>query len=116
MLTKSIKNDILNLEAVKNAKTIKKDVNFMDILLWEEEIYSSVFDETFDSLMDEYDKGKLSIENLEINVKEHYQIMENSSSAGAGRFQFCAAMVDAHQYALSIVKTRRAEEIGEIIF
>lgn len=87
----------------------------MDISRWEEEIYSSVFDDTFDALMDDYDKGKISIEHLEINVKEHYQIMENSSSAGAGRFQFCAAMVDAHQYVLSIVKNRRAEEIGEII-
>lgn len=81
----------------------------MDILMWEEQIYSSVFDDTFDSLMDEYDRGVLTLDILEINVQEHYQIMENSSSAGAGRFQFCAAMVDAHQYALSLLRTRESE-------
>lgn len=76
----------------------------MDILTWEEHLYSSVFDSTYDALLDQYREGKLTLEELQTNIEEQQLIMLNCSTEGAARFQHCSAMVDAHQFALSTIK------------
>lgn len=76
----------------------------MDLGTWEEELYSMTFDSAFDSLIEEYRSGALTLDMLEINVAEQYQILRNCSTEGAARFNHCSAMVDAHQYVLALAK------------
>lgn len=76
----------------------------MDITTWEEHLYDTTFDATFDSLIEQYNEGKLPLEELEMNISEQYLIMLNSSTEGAARFQYCSAMADAHEYALAVIK------------
>lgn len=76
----------------------------MNLLTWEEELYSSVFDSTYDALLIQYRDGSLTLEEIENGVEEQYHIMEIASTEGAARFQHCSALVDAHQYALSAIK------------
>lgn len=78
----------------------------MDIMSWEEHLYSSIFDTTYDALLEQYKDGKLTIQELEINIEEQQLIMLNASTEGAARFQHCSAMVDAHQFALSTIKNQ----------
>lgn len=77
----------------------------MDIMSWEEHLYSSIFDTTYDALLDQYREGKLTVEELQINIEEQQLIMLNASTEGAARFQHCSAMVDAHQFALSAIRS-----------
>lgn len=76
----------------------------MDIMSWEEHLYSSIFDTTYDALLEQYKEGKLTLQELEINIEEQQLIMLNASTEGAARFTHCSAMVDAHQFALSTIK------------
>lgn len=82
----------------------------MEIGTWEEHLYDSTFDSTFDSLIEEFQSGVLSLDMLEINVVEHYQIMENCHTEGSARFHYCSAMVDAHQYVLALAKKGKIEQ------
>ncbi len=76
----------------------------MDFNNWEEHIYDTTFDTTYDAIIDEYKNGQISLEQLEMNIEEHYIIMGNASTEGAARFQYCSALVDAHQFALAVIK------------
>ncbi|MGL5051899.1 MAG: hypothetical protein ACRC0V_01480 [Fusobacteriaceae bacterium] len=76
----------------------------MDITTWEEHLYDTTFNATFESLIQQYKDGKLPLEELEMNISEQQVIMLNASTEGAVRFQYCSAMIDAHQYALALIK------------
>lgn len=76
----------------------------MDIHTWEEDIYSSIFDSTLDSLIAQYKEGNLTLVELEKNIEEQFVILHNSSTEGSVRFNQCSATIDAHQYALALIK------------
>lgn len=81
----------------------------MDILDWEEDLYSSTFDCTFDALIEQYKNGEITIPQLEMNIEEQFVILKNASTEGAARFQTISAMIDAHQFALSTIKNSLAK-------
>lgn len=78
----------------------------MEYTSWEEHLYDSTFDKTFDALLAEYDEGKLTLEELQRNVDECHITMLNASTEGAAKFQYCSALTDAHQYALAVIKKK----------
>ncbi|MGL5124015.1 MAG: hypothetical protein ACRC6K_07665 [Fusobacteriaceae bacterium] len=71
---------------------------------WEENIYDTTFSTTYDAIINEFKNGEITLEQLEMNIEEHYIIMGNASCEGAARFQHCSALVDAHQFALTVIK------------
>lgn len=75
----------------------------MDLMTWEEHIYNSTFESTFDALLNDFKAGILSIEDLKMNIDEHHNILLNASNEGAARFQHCTALIDAHEYALALI-------------
>lgn len=76
----------------------------MNYLTWEEELYDEVFTSTYNALLVEYKEGKLTLKDLAMNVDECQTTMLNASTEGAAKFQHCSALVDAHQYALAVIK------------
>lgn len=76
----------------------------MEISTWEEEVYDKTFSPTYDSILVEYKAGKITVEEIENNIAEFNTILHNTSTEGAAKFQYCTAMIDAHQYALAIIK------------
>ncbi|MDR3258603.1 MAG: hypothetical protein LBT51_03195 [Fusobacteriaceae bacterium] len=71
---------------------------------WAEDIYKNTFDEMYDALVDQYKSGKLNIEDLERNVKEQQQILLNSLHEGENKNTYNTAVVDAHEFVLSLIK------------
>lgn len=71
---------------------------------WAEDLYQSTFSDMYDALVDEYKKGELTIEQLNINLGEQQQILLNAFNEGEAKSAYCNAMVDAHQYVLSLIK------------
>lgn len=70
---------------------------------WAEDLYESTFSDMYDALIAEYKEGTLSIEQLKINLAEQQQILLNAFNEGEVKSAYCNAMVDAHQYALSLI-------------
>lgn len=70
---------------------------------WAEELYESTFNETFDALVLEYKNGEITTEQLKINLSEQQQILLNAFNEGEVKSAYCNAMVDAHQYVLSLI-------------
>ena len=81
-----------------------KEGDNMDIHTWEEDIYNSIFEATFDALIAQYKEGSLPLTELEKNIEEQFVILQNSSTEGSVRFNQCSATIDAHQYALAFIK------------
>lgn len=71
---------------------------------WAEDLYESTFSEVYDTLIAEYKEGNLSVEQLQMNLAEQQQILLNAFNEGEVKSAYCNAMVDAHQFALSMVK------------
>ncbi|MEG0069928.1 hypothetical protein [Cetobacterium sp.] len=68
------------------------------------EIYDSTFDAVYYALLEEYKEGKLTIEALITNIEEQQQILLNGFFEGETKFAYASATVDAHQYALAMIK------------
>ena len=68
------------------------------------EIYDSTFDSIYYALIEEYKEGKLTIERLTMNIDEQQQILLNGFFEGETKFAYASATVDAHQYALAMIK------------
>lgn len=71
---------------------------------WAEDLYDSTFSDIFDALVAEYKNGQITVEELETNTAEQQQILLNAFFEGEAKSQYCNAMVDAHQYVLSLIK------------
>lgn len=74
---------------------------FKDI---ETQIYDDTFDTVYTALLEEYKDGKLTIEKLTMNIDEQQQILLNGLFEGETKFAYASATVDAHQYALAMIK------------
>nr|WP_307776502.1 hypothetical protein [uncultured Cetobacterium sp.] len=70
----------------------------------ERDIYDTTFDSLYYALIEEYKEGKLDIETLEMNIEEQQQILLNGLFEGETKFAYASATVDAHQYALAMIK------------
>lgn len=70
----------------------------------ENEIYDSTFDSIYYALLEEYKEGSLTIELLETNIAEQQQILLNALYEGETKFAYTSAVVDAHQYALAMIR------------
>lgn len=71
---------------------------------WAEDLYESTFSDMYDALVAEYKEGNLSIEQLQMNLAEQQQILLNAFNEGEAKSAYCNAMVDAHQFVLSMVR------------
>ncbi len=70
---------------------------------WAEDLYESTFSDMYDALVAEYKEGNLTVEQLQINLAEQQQILLNAFNEGEVKSAYCNAVVDAHQFALSLI-------------
>ncbi|MDO4588420.1 MAG: hypothetical protein Q4B33_01055 [Fusobacterium sp.] len=70
---------------------------------WEEDLYNSTFDTIYEALVEEYKNGTLTIEELERNIAEQQQVLLNAFFEGETKSAYCNAVVDAHQFVLSMI-------------
>lgn len=71
---------------------------------WEEELYDTTFDNIYEALVEEYKSGTLTIEELNRNITEQQQVLLNAFFEGETKSVYCNAVVDAHQFVLSMIK------------
>lgn len=72
---------------------------------WQDNLYDSMFDSIFNALIAEYKEGKLDVEELKVNIAEQQQILLNAFTEGEAKSTYCNAMIDAHQFVLSLITT-----------
>lgn len=70
---------------------------------WAEELYETTFSDMYDALIAEYKEGSLTVEQLKINLAEQQQILLNAFNEGEVKSAYCNAVVDVHQFALSLI-------------
>lgn len=70
----------------------------------EQNIYDTTFDAIYDALLEEYRTGKLTVEDLVTNIEEQQQVLLNCFYEGETKFAYASATVDAHQYALAMIR------------
>lgn len=70
---------------------------------WAEELYEKTFSDMYDALIAEYKEGSLTVEQLKVNLAEQQQILLNAFNEGEVKSAYCNAVVDAHQFALSLI-------------
>lgn len=70
---------------------------------WAEELYQTTFSDMYDALIAEYKEGSLTVEQLKVNLAEQQQILLNAFNEGEVKSAYCNAVVDAHQFALSLI-------------
>lgn len=70
----------------------------------EQNIYDTTFDAIYEALLDEYRNGKLTVQDLVTNIEEQQQVLLNCFYEGETKFAYATATVDAHQYALAMIK------------
>lgn len=70
---------------------------------WAEDLYESTFSDMYDALIAEYKEGSLTVEQLRMNLAEQQQILLNAFNEGEVKSAYCNAVVDAHQFALSLI-------------
>lgn len=75
----------------------------------EETIYNETFETMYNALLIDHKDGGLTLEELERNIEEQQQIMLNALYEGETKFAYTSAVVDAHQYALSMIKKGMTE-------
>lgn len=69
-----------------------------------EVVYQETFDKMFDALTDEYKRGEIDLETLEMNAEEQQQVLLNGMFEGEVKFAYTNAIVDAHQFVISRIK------------
>ncbi len=77
---------------------------FKDIV---EMMYEDTFDRMYDSLVEEYKSGELSLETLERNIEEQQNILMNGILEGETKFAYTNAIIDAHQFVLTLIKQNK---------
>ena len=70
---------------------------------WEEDLYDATFDNIYEALVEEYKSGTLTVEELERNIAEQQQVLLNAFFEGETKSAYCNAVVDAHQFVLSLI-------------
>ncbi|WP_300359375.1 hypothetical protein [Fusobacterium sp.] len=70
-----------------------------------EQVYQETFDKMFDALTDEFKKGEIDLETLEANAEEQQQVLLNGMFEGETKFAYTNAIVDAHQFVISRIKS-----------
>lgn len=70
---------------------------------WAQDLYESTFSDMYDALVAEYKEGSLTVEQLQTNLAEQQQILLNAFNEGEVKSAYCNAVVDAHQFALSLI-------------
>ena len=76
---------------------------------WAENLYDETFSDMFDALVAEYKNGEITVEQLKINLAEQQQILLNSFHEGEVKSAYCNAIVDAHQYIISLIDNGKIE-------
>lgn len=70
---------------------------------WEEDLYDATFDNIYEALVEEYKSGMLTVEELKRNIAEQQQVLLNAFFEGETKSAYCNAVVDAHQFVLSMI-------------
>lgn len=70
---------------------------------WEENLYDATFDNIYEALVEEYKSGMLTVEELKRNIAEQQQVLLNAFFEGETKSAYCNAVVDAHQFVLSMI-------------
>ncbi|WP_294706949.1 hypothetical protein [uncultured Fusobacterium sp.] len=70
---------------------------------WEEDLYDATFDNIYEALVEEYKSGTLTVEELKRNIAEQQQVLLNAFFEGETKSAYCNAVVDAHQFVLSLI-------------
>lgn len=70
---------------------------------WEEDLYDATFDNIYEALVEEYKSGTLTVEELKRNIAEQQQVLLNAFFEGETKSAYCNAVVDAHQFVLSMI-------------
>ncbi|MCF2639854.1 hypothetical protein [Fusobacterium sp.] len=70
---------------------------------WEEDLYDATFDNIYEALVEEYKSGMLTVEELKRNIAEQQQVLLNAFFEGETKSAYCNAVVDAHQFVLSLI-------------
>ncbi len=78
----------------------------MDLSTWDENLYDDTFTPAYNALLTEFEEGKITLEAIENNITEFNTVLMNASTEGNARFQYCTALIDAHEYALAVIKKR----------
>ena len=73
------------------------------IEIWEEDLYDATFDNIYEALVEEYKSGMLTVEELKRNIAEQQQVLLNAFFEGETKSAYCNAVVDAHQFVLSLI-------------
>ncbi len=71
---------------------------------WAEELYDSTFSDMYDTLVAEFKNDEITVEEIKTNLAEQQQILLNSFNEGEAKSAYCNAMVDAHQFVLSLIE------------
>ena len=77
-------------------------MNFENIA---EQVYQETFDKMFDALVEEYKRGEIDLETLEKNEEEQQKVLMNGLYEGETKFAHTNAIVDAHQFVITMIKT-----------
>lgn len=78
-----------------------RGITEMNIENWEKELYDEIFGNTFDTIIEDYNAGKITKKEIEINIVEQQQTLMNGFYEGSKTFNSGTAMIDAHQLALA---------------
>ena len=70
---------------------------------WEEDLYDATFDNIYEALVEEYKSGMLTVEELKRNIAEQQQVLLNAFFEGETKSAYCNAVIDAHQFVLSLI-------------
>ena len=65
--------------------------------------YDATFDNIYEALVEEYKSGMLTVEELKRNIAEQQQVLLNAFFEGETKSAYCNAVVDAHQFVLSLI-------------
>ena len=78
-----------------------------------EDIYDTTFDNMYDTLVDQYMSGELTISTLERNIKEQQMVYMNAFYEGETKSAYHNAVIDAHQYVLSMIQNGKIKREGK---
>jgi hypothetical protein len=90
-------------------KRVKQVDFFKD---WEQDLYDRTFGEMYDALIAQYKAGLISESELERNIREHRQIIVNSCHEGERKQIHDSAVLDAHEFALSLIRQGKLPDPG----
>ena len=77
----------------------------LDLFDIAELVYQEEFDRMYDSLVAEYKNGEIDLETLEKNEEEQQKVLMNGLYEGETKFAHTNAIVDEHQFVITMIKT-----------